>query len=259
MPAPGEEGAEETPEKKKRSPWTWPLIALIALLLLVLIGTIWAVVANSGNEPEPDPTKTSASPSATPTNTPTPTPTTANVVEDDYIGQDCATASAALDALGLGASCEEGNAAPDEASVGKIYSVSPTGNVPKGTIIELTTYAGQTPMPAPATPTFQGSPATVEPGGDLTVMWDGYTCPSGTGSVSSYTFTVQNGTIANGPNFPQNARNATVTAGDTAGQTVIVTYTVTCSGGTAGDRTSDASGEATVLIEAAAPTPTPTP
>ncbi|WP_374976297.1 serine/threonine-protein kinase [Microbacterium trichothecenolyticum] len=259
MPAPGEEGTEETPEKKKRSPWTWPLIALIALLLLVLIGTIWAVVANSGNEPEPDPTKTSASPSATPTNTPTPTPTTANVVSDDYIGQDCATASAALDALGLGASCVEGNAAPDEGSVGKIYSVNPNGNVPKGTIIELTTYASQTPMPTPATPTFQGSPATVEPGGDLTVMWDGYTCPSGTGSVSSYTFTVQNGTIANGPNFPQNARNATVTAGDTAGQTVIVTYTVTCSGGTAGNRTSGASGEATVLIEAAAPTPTPTP
>ena len=259
MPAPGEEPAEETTEKKKRSPWTWPLIALIALLLLVLIGTIWAVVANSGNEPEPDPTKTSASPSATPTNTPTPTPTTANVVADDYVGQDCATASAALDTLGLGASCQEGNAAPDEGSVGKIYSVSPTGNVPKGTIIELTAYAGQTPMPDPSTPTFQGSPATVEPGGTLTVMWDGYTCPSGTGSVSSYTFAVQNGTIANGPNFPQNARNATVTAGDTAGQTVIVTYTVTCSGGTAGNRTSGASGEATVLIEAAAPIPTPTP
>ncbi len=259
MPAPGEEGAEEAPEKKKRSPWTWPLIALIALLLLVLIGTIWAVVANSGNEPEPDPTKTSASPSATPTPTPTPTPTTANVVADDYVGQDCVTASAALDALGLGASCSEGNAAPDEGSVGKIYSVSPTGNVPKGTIIELTTYAGQTPMPAPSNPTFQGSPATVEPGDPLTVMWDGYTCPSGTGSVSSYTFTVQNGTIANGPNFPQNARSATVTAGDTAGQTVIVTYTVTCSGGTAGNRTSGSSGEATVLIEAAAPIPTPTP
>ncbi|MFF2487029.1 serine/threonine-protein kinase [Microbacterium sp. NPDC058062] len=259
MPAPGEEPVEETTEKKKRSPWTWPLIALIALLLLVLIGTIWAVVANSGNEPEPDPTKTSASPSATPTDTPTPTPTTANVVADDYVGQDCATASAALDAIGLGASCQEGNAAPDEGSVGKIYSVSPTGNVPKGTIIELTAYAGQTPMPAPSTPSFQGSPATVEPGGTLTVMWDGYACPSGTGSVSSYTFTVQNGTIANGPNFPQNARNATVTAGDTAGQTVIVTYTVTCSGGTAGNRTSGASGEATVLIEAAAPIPTPTP
>src|SRR6478609_435744 len=114
-------------------------------------------------------------------------------------------------------------------------------------------------MPAPSTPTFQGSPATVEPGGTLTVMWDGYTCPSGTGSVSAYTFTVQNGTITNGPSFPQNARSAQVTAADAPGQTVIVTYNVTCSGGTAGNRTSAESGEATVLIEAEVqPTPTPT-
>jgi hypothetical protein len=259
MPAPGEEGAEEATEKKKRSPWTWPLIALIALLLLVLIGTIWAVVANQDNTPEPDPTKTTSTPSVTPTDTPTPTPTTANVVADEYVGLDCAAASTALDALGLGANCVEGNAAPDEASVGKVYSVSPTGNVPKSTIIELTAYAGQTPMPQPSSPTFQGAPASVAPGEEVTVMWDGYTCPSGAGSVSAYTFTVQNGTITNGPSFPQNARSATVTAGDAAGQTVIVTYNVTCSGGTAGNRTSGESGEATVLIEAPAPTPTPSP
>ncbi|MCO5953829.1 serine/threonine-protein kinase [Microbacterium yannicii] len=259
MPAPGEEDAAAEGEKKKRSPWTWPLIALIALLLLVLIGTIWAVVAANQDQPEPDPTKTSASPSATPSDTPTPTPTTANVVAADYEGQDCATASAALDALGLGASCVEGNAAPDEASQGKVYSVSPTGNVQKGTVIELTTYAGQVPMPTPGSPTFQGSPASVAPGKAVTVMWDGYTCPSGTGSVSAYTFTVQNGTITNGPSFPQNARSAQVTAADAPGQTVIVTYNVTCSGGTAGNRTSAESGEATVLIEAEVqPTPTPT-
>jgi serine/threonine-protein kinase len=248
---------DEPAEKKKRSPWTWPLIALIALLLLVLAGTIWAVIANQ-DTPTPEPTRSSPSATPTPTNTPTPTPTTANVVAADYIGSDCATASAALDGLGLGATCAEGNAAPDQPSEGKVYDVSPTGNVQLGTVIELTVYAGQTPMPTPTAPTFQGSPQTVEPGGDLTVMWEGYSCPPGTGSVSAYTFTVQNGSIANGPNFPQNARNATVTAGDAAGQTVIVTYNVTCSGGSAGNRTSGESGEATVLIEAATPTPEPT-
>ncbi|MGW9585645.1 serine/threonine-protein kinase [Microbacterium sp. NPDC055455] len=248
---------DEPAEKKKRSPWTWPLIALIALLLLVLAGTIWAVIANQ-DTPTPEPTRSSPSATPTPTNTPTPTPTTANVVAADYIGSDCATASAALDGLGLGATCAEGNAAPDQPSEGKVYDVSPTGNVQLGTVVELTVYAGQTPMPTPTAPTFQGSPQTVEPGGDLTVMWEGYSCPPGTGSVSAYTFTVQNGSIANGPNFPQNARNATVTAGDAAGQTVIVTYNVTCSGGSAGNRTSGESGEATVLIEAATPTPEPT-
>ena len=34
-----------SPTTKKRSPWTWPLIVLIALLALVLIGTIIALVA----------------------------------------------------------------------------------------------------------------------------------------------------------------------------------------------------------------------
>ena len=259
MPSPGDEADEAQPEKKKRSPWTWPLVALIALLLLVLVGTIWAVLANQNDTPQPGgSTSTSASPTRTATTpAPTPTPTTATVVAGDYIGQDCSTASAALDALGLGASCTEGNAAPDEPSVGKVYDVSPTGNVPKGTVVTLTVYAGQTPMPQPAAPTFQGAPPTVTPGGELTVMWDGYTCPPGTGSVSAYAFSVQNGTIANGPNFPQNARNATVTAADAAGQTVIVTYTVTCTGGSGGNRTSGTSGEATVLIEAA-PTPAPT-
>ena len=41
----GRAGRRE-PEKRKRSPWTWPLIALIVLLLLVLGGTLWAVLAN---------------------------------------------------------------------------------------------------------------------------------------------------------------------------------------------------------------------
>src|SRR5690349_4774572 len=66
---------EDEPQKRKRSPWTWPLIALIALLLLVLGGTLWAIFANNGG-PEPDPTASSPSPtrttaSATPTETQT--------------------------------------------------------------------------------------------------------------------------------------------------------------------------------------------
>jgi hypothetical protein len=66
-PAPVE--GEEEPQKKKRSPWTWPLIALIMLLLLVLGGTIWALFANQGGNPDPTPS------SPTQSETPTPTPT----------------------------------------------------------------------------------------------------------------------------------------------------------------------------------------
>ncbi|MDN3495059.1 protein kinase [Planococcus sp. APC 4015] len=245
----------EQPAKKKRSPWTWPLVALIAILLIVLGGTIFALTSNQGPEPVESTTSStpSTTPSETPSDTPTPTPTTANVVAGQLEGQNCDAASATLDGLGLGANCVTGNAAPDAASEGLVYAVTPTGNVPLGTVIELTVYAGQTPLTQPTAPTFQGSPAEIAPGGTLTLMWAGYTCPAGTGSVSSYSFTAQNGTVVGGPNFGQNARTAQVTAGSEG--SVIVTYTVTCTGGTGGERVSPASGEATVPIVAPAPAP----
>ncbi|MET1020444.1 MAG: serine/threonine-protein kinase, partial [Microterricola sp.] len=59
-------------EKKKRSPWTWPLIALIALLAIVLIGAVFALT----NQGSPTPEKTTTPPA----------PTTAAIVETDFIG-----------------------------------------------------------------------------------------------------------------------------------------------------------------------------
>ena len=47
--------ADGEEEKRKRSPWTWPLIALIVLLLLILGGTLWAVLANPGDRRDPTP------------------------------------------------------------------------------------------------------------------------------------------------------------------------------------------------------------
>ena len=51
--------AEEEAEEKKRSPWTWPLIVLIAILAIVLIGTIIALALNQGND-KPAPATTTA-------------------------------------------------------------------------------------------------------------------------------------------------------------------------------------------------------
>jgi len=256
MPAPGEPVADETAEKKKRSPWTWPLIALIALLLLVLIGTIWALVANQDDKPAP----TTSSSSASPTPSSTPTPTSGNVVAADYVGQDCETASAALDSLGFATRCVEGNAAPDSASEGKIYDVSPTGNVPFATVIDLTFYGGQVPMDPPAAPTLS---TPIEEDSTITVQWGGYSCPSGTGSVSAYNFTVTQGvfpttgqsTAAFGPN----ERSGEIQVTGAAGASLIVTYTVTCSGGTAGERTTGSSTEANGVIEPTTPAPSPSP
>ena len=253
------EGEGEDKPKRKRSPWTWPLIALIVLLVLVLGGTVWALLSNGDSE-EPAPTTSSAVPSRTPPSpSAEPTPDTVNVNASALEGQSCEDASAALDALGLGATCVEGDAAPNENSQGQVYRVNPTGNLPAGTVVELTVYGPQVALSAPAAPSL---PATVEPNATVQVTWPGYTCPSGQGSVSSYTLSAVNGVFAaNGQStadFGGGERAGQLRVVGDAGQSVIVTYTVTCSGGSAGQRTTGTSGEAVAQIQAP-PAPTPAP
>ena len=250
---------EEEPEKKKRSPWTWPLIALIILLILVLGGTLWALFF--AGDPEPEPTATTSSATPTPTQTtPTPTPTEdrVDVSALGLTGQTCDAARGVLEENDLVADCQTGNAAGTADQVGIIYEVNPTGRVEPGTTITLTAYGDQVEMPTPATPSLDAQ--TVAPGDTLTVTWEGYSCPAGEGSPSSYNLTATNGTFSNGQSessFGQSERNAQLTVPNNATGTVIVTYTVTCSGGEAGQRESPGSGEATATIEPA-PTASPT-
>lgn len=257
---PAADAVDEEPEKKKRSPWTWPLIALIVLLLLVLGGTIWAFVANQ--DPAPQPTESSATPS--PSVTPTPTPTVSTIAVDGLglTGMDCTEATAKARAAGVEAvDCVGGDAAPSADQVNKVYRVSPTGNIPPSQLLTLTFYVDQVAMPTPAAPAVAGP---IDPGATTQVTWGGYTCPSGTGSVSSYNFSATNGTFSSTGQstaaFGPNERTGQLLADNNPGATVIVTYTVTCSGGTAGQRETGPSGEGTTQINAApAPTPTTTP
>ncbi|KRB37020.1 serine/threonine-protein kinase [Microbacterium sp. Root180] len=253
MPAAGDE-ALDGEEKKKRSPWTWPLIALIVLLLLVLGGTIWALLANQdGGEPEPSTSSSSASPTPSDTPTPTPTQTTDERVDVGALGltgKTCADARALVEGADLVANCVAGNAAPTAGDQDLVYDVNPTGRVPVGTTINLTYYGPQTAMPAPTAPTF--TDPSVAPGGTIQVNWGQYGCPAGEGSVSAYNLTATNGTFANGQStsaFGQGDRAAQVTVPSTATGNVTVSYTVTCTGGPSGDRTSGASPEATVPIQ----------
>ena len=251
---------EEEPEKKKRSPWTWPLIALIILLVLVLGGTLWALFFAGDPEPEPTTTTSSATPTPTqPTPTPTPTEDRVDVSALGLTGQTCDAARGVLEENDLVADCQTGNAAGTADQVGIIYEVNPTGRVEPGTTITLTAYGDQVEMPTPATPSLDAQ--TVAPGDTLTVTWEGYSCPAGEGSPSSYNLTATNGTFSNGQSessFGQSERNAQLTVPNNGTGTVIVTYTVTCSGGEAGQRESPGSGEATATIEPA-PTASPTP
>ncbi|MDZ8275423.1 serine/threonine protein kinase [Microbacterium aquimaris] len=256
--APLADGEEEG--KKKRNPWTWPLIALIILLALVLGGTLWALFGNPEPEPTPTDSTSSSTPTPTPT-TPTPTPTEERVDVSSLglTGQTCDAARGILEQNDLVADCQTGNSASTAEQVGVIYEVNPTGRVETGTTITLTAYGEQVAMPTPTTPSLDTQ--TVAPGGTLTVTWEGYSCPAGEGSPSAYNFSATNGTFSNGEStsaFGQSERNAQITVPNNASGTVIVTYTVTCSGGEAGQRQSPQSGEATAAIQPA-PTTSPTP
>lgn len=268
MPAPAtslltEEHTEEDPQpqKKKRSPWTWPLVALIALLLLVLGGTLFAVLSNQ-NDPDAGPTSaapssTAPSRSASPSSSPTPTSQLVDVNALGLPGKTCDEASAILSDNDLGAQCETGNAATSPDQVGRVDTVNPTGRVPAGTIITLRVFGEETPLPTPGTPTLPGSSVTA--GDTVQVSWQQYTCPSGTGNVSSYNFTATNGTFTeNGQStasFAPDARNAELQVNNSVGQSLRVTYTVSCSGT---DRTAGPSGEASASITGGN-TPSPNP
>lgn len=244
-------------EKKKRSAWTWPLVALIVLLLLVLGGTLFALF--SGQNPDPAPTTpTSAAPS--PTNTPTPEPTEEDVDLSGItlIGLTCAEAEQALRDAGITASptCSDGNPAPSEEEIGQVYRAEPrAGNVPATTVVALTVYAEQTPMAAPGAPTL--SAATVEAGKQLGVTWQGYSCPAGF-TPTNYVFTVNGGTFQAGggtqASFLIGQQPAVIVAG--ASGSVVVNYVVECENGTGSVRRSPASSDVVATITAPAPSPT---
>ncbi len=259
-PLPDDEAVAEEP--RKRSPWTWPLIALIILLLLVLGGTIWALLANQ--QPGPDPTGSTSSATPTPTETtPTPTPTTVDVNALGLIGMQCDDArTTALDAGIETVTCTAGQSAENQDQVGTVYSVEPQGNVPKDRELVLTYYADLIPIGQPSAAVIEvgGSQAgSVDAGSTVQINWTSFTCPSGTGSVSLYNLTAVNGTFeVNGQSeasFGPTERPVNLVVADQPGQSLFITYTVTCSGnGT--NRTSDESPQAQATIN---PAPSPSP
>ncbi|MFI8592818.1 protein kinase [Microbacterium sp. NPDC078428] len=239
--------------KRKRSPWTWPLVALIALLLLVLGFSLWALLSDrgGGDGPSGSPTSSAPSPSqSTPDDTPT--PTTVDVDALGLEGMECEQARQIASDAGLNASCVNGNAASNDGEVGIVYEVDPSGpRVPEGTTLTLTRYAALTPMPDPSAPTIDGGASSVEAESSVPVNWTGYSCPSGSGSVVSYTVTAVNGLFSNGQSTYSagpSERPIDVTVADAEGQSLIVSYTVTCAGGSGGERTSPTSPEAQATI-----------
>jgi tRNA A-37 threonylcarbamoyl transferase component Bud32 len=232
------EDAVEEPEKKKRSPWTWPLIILIIVLAVVLVATLIALFlphnsatggpttpsATASTPPPPAPVKTTTPPS--PTSSPTPTSGTIN--GSDYIGQDVQDAVSALKNAGFTNVRQViGAPATSQAQVGQVYQITPTGTVNFTDLVTLTYYNQMTSPSAPTdTPTLSGATPPLQVGQQVDFEWGSGQCPPGQ-SVTGHQLYINGdgqGQVSGG----DSGTSWTVPSSD-ASSTVQATYTVFCS------------------------------
>ncbi|WP_221584652.1 serine/threonine-protein kinase [Microbacterium sp. G2-8] len=229
-----DEAAEK--KKKKRSPWTGPLIALIVLLAIVIGGTVWGMTSGwfGGDDAEPTPTP-SVEQTETPTPTPEPTPTETriDVTALGLEGLSCDEANQRISeqSADVTLNCEAGDAAPASDQVGVIYSVAPGGFVDPGTDITATYYGDLVEIPAPSSaPSFDGS--ELVRGETANLNWSPYTCPSGTGTVSAYTVSLFGATFDDGSterSFGADGYVTQVTIDEDA-SSVVASYAAQCTG-----------------------------
>ncbi|MBT2514894.1 protein kinase [Arthrobacter sp. ISL-30] len=153
---------EPEQERKGRSPWTWPLVALILLILFALAGVLLSQSGLFSPQSDPtsspattrpttaSPTTTAASPTPTRTASPTPTPTvdpTINLIPDAYLGQQYSKVRSDLIALGLQV---VGVEAFHTDPPGTVIDINPSGPVQKGETITVAYSKGPEMVSVPA-------------------------------------------------------------------------------------------------------------
>lgn len=242
-----------TEQPAKRSPWTWPLIALIGLLLLLIVGALIAIFT-APNDAEPEPStspSTSSSPSTSPSTSPS--PETITIVEEEWIGITQAAAEDKAAQLGLRLDPVIGQVAPDGGQVGLSYSVNPRGTVQPNTLITVTFYDAIPTPGAPSNLAIDPGSGPYPGGSDVTLSWPTYDgCPAGY-PLSAYNFTTVGGAPELSNPVAADVTSMVVTLAE-SGQ-LRVTYTALC-----GDLQSERSSELAVPITAApAPEPSPSP
>lgn len=250
--AAGAAAANAQAAKKKRSPWTWPLIALIGLLVVLIIGAIIAVLAQPSEEPgdmvsSPPATSGPASPE------PTATAEEIRLSEDQVIGQTREDVQALFDELGIVLEARDGNPAPSPDQVDRAYRLSTTGVVEPGQVVEVFFYVPVETPPAPNNLAINPGSGPYLGGSTVTLSWPSYTsCPAGF-ALEGYNVTIVGGAPAQANPIPAGTNSLQVQLAD--GGQLRVTYIALC-----GDLQSERSGELAVPITAAPePTPTPTP
>jgi serine/threonine-protein kinase len=158
---------EDEPERRKRSPWTWPLIALILLVLFAVAGILLSQAGflfpgqrpaattsstpsrsiSTSATPTPTPTQTSETPTPTPTPTPTQsTPEAINVIPEAYLGKQFSEVRSELIALGLKV---DGKEVFNPATPGTVTDLNPSGPLQAGDTVRVTYSKGPEQVKVP--------------------------------------------------------------------------------------------------------------
>ena len=241
------EPPQEAGKKKQPSPWRWPLIALLVMLLAIGGGTLYALMnqedAGAGKtqgtvqEKEEIPEE----------------PTSGSIVAGDYVGLTCDDAVAALSRNGFTSiSCEDGSPAADD-QAGTVTAVSPTGDAvdfDQQITLTVATRFGDAGAPSGA----PQAPAEVPAGQQFQVTWNDQSgvCPTGT-SLLEYRVQVNgSGALVSEPGT---GRSATVRADESG--SVSVAFAVVCGRDGISDRQSEWSNPVDVRIAAVRPAPVP--
>src|SRR6478735_4592153 len=158
----------EEPKRRGRSPWTWPLIALILLVVFALVGVVLSqagslfpsqgpatssATSSIAKPSSATPSASSASPSETPTPTPssaTPTestPAAVNLIPDAYLGRPYNDVRNELIGKGLQVTGAE---VVNDATPGTVTNIDPSGAVQPGTTITVSYSKGPEMVEVPS-------------------------------------------------------------------------------------------------------------
>jgi len=191
--------SEQKPKpKKKRSPWTGPLIALIVLLVVVIAGAVYGVISGQfgGNDQKEEEPKPAATQTEEPSIEPTPTSVLVDVQTLDLVGHTCDEVDQILRDKGaqIAVNCTTGEAASKAEDVDKIYKLEPRGFVEPGTVVAASTYGPLIEIPAPTTPPQFDTDELVR-GSTVQLSWNAdFVCPTGTGELAGFRVTLTGAT-----------------------------------------------------------------
>lgn len=235
--------------KKKRSPWTWPLVTLAALLLLIGGGTAVALLSQNGGEEKPTETTT------TQTTKPPEQKDYAEIVSSNFVGKNADEVVGMLTEMGFTDVVKQpGNPMPD-GQENLVSDVSPTGKKVKFSQKITVTYNVRfDDAVAPAAPKVASEQVNSGDAFTATLSSAGV-CPAGL-SAGDFVVTVNGaGSLASLSGSTANLQAGTLSPG-APNDTMTISFTVTCQGNGV-TRVSPASVVTTVTVKAPPPEPDP--